>query len=325
MKIELTVNGEPREADVWAGESLLTTLRDRLELPGSKNACEQGECGSCSVLLDGELVCSCLVLAAQARRARGRDRRGPRRRTGRCTPCRRHSRTPAPCSAASARRVSSSQRPISCAAFPIRRTTRSARRSRATSAAAPGTRRSSTRCTWRPVDEHRDEDAAPRPRRDDASSRRRRAEGHRRVRILERPPGRRDALGPDRPQPARARANRRDRYVRSGRHAGRACGSHARGRPRTEDLRARLRGPAGARDRSRALLRRGGGDRRGGGAGAGTPCGRRSARRVRAARAGHRSGASHGDGATPSRPADDGPPRARLSRRPAGRTSCARW
>jgi carbon-monoxide dehydrogenase small subunit len=66
VKIELTVNGEQREADVWAGESLLTTLRDRLELPGSKNACEQGECGSCSVLLDGELVCSCLVLAAQA-------------------------------------------------------------------------------------------------------------------------------------------------------------------------------------------------------------------------------------------------------------------
>ena len=66
MRVELTVNGERREADVWEGESLLTALRDRLELPGSKNACEQGECGSCSVLLDGELVCSCLVLAAQA-------------------------------------------------------------------------------------------------------------------------------------------------------------------------------------------------------------------------------------------------------------------
>jgi carbon-monoxide dehydrogenase small subunit len=66
MKIRLTVNGEPLEADVWAGESLLTTLRDRLGLPGSKNACEQGECGSCSVLLDDALVCSCLVLAAQA-------------------------------------------------------------------------------------------------------------------------------------------------------------------------------------------------------------------------------------------------------------------
>ena len=66
MRIALKINGEPREADVWGGESLLTALRDRLGLPGSKNACEQGECGSCSVLLDGELVCSCLVLAAQA-------------------------------------------------------------------------------------------------------------------------------------------------------------------------------------------------------------------------------------------------------------------
>jgi len=66
MKISVRVNGEEREADVWEGESLLFALRERLGLPGSKNACEQGECGSCSVLLDGELVCSCLVLAAQA-------------------------------------------------------------------------------------------------------------------------------------------------------------------------------------------------------------------------------------------------------------------
>ncbi|HLM32439.1 MAG TPA: (2Fe-2S)-binding protein [Gaiellaceae bacterium] len=66
MRIELTVNGEPHEADVWGGESLLFALRERLGLPGSKNACEQGECGSCSVLLDGTLVCACLVLAAQA-------------------------------------------------------------------------------------------------------------------------------------------------------------------------------------------------------------------------------------------------------------------
>src|SRR2546430_8504657 len=66
MRIELVVNGEPREADIWAGESLLFALRERLGLPGSKNACEQGECGSCSVLLDGTLVCACLVLAAQA-------------------------------------------------------------------------------------------------------------------------------------------------------------------------------------------------------------------------------------------------------------------
>ena len=66
MRIALEVNGEPREADVWEGESLLFVLRERLGLPGSKNACEQGECGSCSVLLDGSLVCACLVLAAQA-------------------------------------------------------------------------------------------------------------------------------------------------------------------------------------------------------------------------------------------------------------------
>jgi carbon-monoxide dehydrogenase small subunit len=66
VRVELTVNGERREADVWAGESLLYVLRERLGLPGSKNACEQGECGSCSVLLDGKLVCACLVLAAQA-------------------------------------------------------------------------------------------------------------------------------------------------------------------------------------------------------------------------------------------------------------------
>jgi len=66
VRIALTVNGEPHEADVWGGESLLFALRERLGLPGSKNACEQGECGSCSVLLDGTLVCACLILAAQA-------------------------------------------------------------------------------------------------------------------------------------------------------------------------------------------------------------------------------------------------------------------
>lgn len=65
MKLSLTVNGHQRDAVIWPGESLLVTLRDRLGLPGSKNACEQGECGSCAVLLDGELVCACLVLAAQ--------------------------------------------------------------------------------------------------------------------------------------------------------------------------------------------------------------------------------------------------------------------
>jgi len=66
LRITITINGEPREADVWPGESLLFALRERLGLPGSKNACEQGECGSCSVLFNGRLVCACLVLAAQA-------------------------------------------------------------------------------------------------------------------------------------------------------------------------------------------------------------------------------------------------------------------
>ena len=66
MRISLTINGEPHEADCWEGESLLFALREKLGFPGSKNACEQGECGSCSVLLDGTLVCACLVLAAQA-------------------------------------------------------------------------------------------------------------------------------------------------------------------------------------------------------------------------------------------------------------------
>jgi carbon-monoxide dehydrogenase small subunit len=64
MRVTLTVNGAERAAEARDGASLLTFLREELELPGSKNACEQGECGSCSVMLDGALVCSCLVLAA---------------------------------------------------------------------------------------------------------------------------------------------------------------------------------------------------------------------------------------------------------------------
>src|SRR5690348_10160481 len=67
MRITTTVNGTAQEVDdVWPGESLLFVLRERLHLPGSKNACEQGECGSCTVLLDGQPVCSCLVPAGQA-------------------------------------------------------------------------------------------------------------------------------------------------------------------------------------------------------------------------------------------------------------------
>ncbi|MGA5115194.1 (2Fe-2S)-binding protein [Streptomyces pseudogriseolus] len=67
MRVHFTVNGRPQQADdVWEGESLLYVLRERLGLPGSKNACEQGECGSCTVRLDGVPVCSCLVAAGQA-------------------------------------------------------------------------------------------------------------------------------------------------------------------------------------------------------------------------------------------------------------------
>ncbi len=67
MRVKLTVNDRPMQADdVWEGESLLYVLRERLGLPGSKNACEQGECGSCSVYLDGLVVCACLVAAGQA-------------------------------------------------------------------------------------------------------------------------------------------------------------------------------------------------------------------------------------------------------------------
>ena len=67
MRITTTVNGERHQVDdVWEGESLLYVLRERMGLPGSKNACEQGECGSCTVMLDGVPVCACLVAAGQA-------------------------------------------------------------------------------------------------------------------------------------------------------------------------------------------------------------------------------------------------------------------
>jgi len=76
MRVSLEVNGRPLAADVWEGESLLYVLRERLGLWGSKNACEQGECGSCSVLLDGDVVCACLVLAGAADGSRVRTVEG---------------------------------------------------------------------------------------------------------------------------------------------------------------------------------------------------------------------------------------------------------
>jgi carbon-monoxide dehydrogenase small subunit len=120
MLVRTNVNGERRERDVWPGSSLLYLLREHLGLPGSKNACEQGECGSCSVWLDGELVCSCLVLAAQAKsevppsraRAGGRSIRCRRRSSGR----RRAMRV--------LRQGSSSRSPTCSSRFPSRRAVR---------------------------------------------------------------------------------------------------------------------------------------------------------------------------------------------------------
>ena len=106
MRVSFTVNGEEHEADdVWEGESLLYVLRERMGLPGSKNACEQGECGSCTVYLDGSPVCACLVAAGQAEGREVRTVEGLAERRATCTRCSRRSSTPARCSAASARRA----------------------------------------------------------------------------------------------------------------------------------------------------------------------------------------------------------------------------
>jgi carbon-monoxide dehydrogenase small subunit len=66
MNVTLRINGEERSVDVAGAESLLTVLRNDLDLPGTKDACEQGECGSCSVIFDGDVICSCLVMAVDA-------------------------------------------------------------------------------------------------------------------------------------------------------------------------------------------------------------------------------------------------------------------
>jgi carbon-monoxide dehydrogenase small subunit len=77
MRLNVEVNGRQRAADdVWEGESLLYVLRERMGLPGSKNACEQGECGSCTVYMDGVPVCACLVAAGQAEGRRVRTVEG---------------------------------------------------------------------------------------------------------------------------------------------------------------------------------------------------------------------------------------------------------
>ena len=105
MRITATVNGETRQADdVWEGESLLYVLRERMGLPGSKNACEQGECGSCTVYLDDVAVCACLVAAGQAQGRTHRHGRGPGLGGGRpASGAAGVHRGRAPCSAGSAR------------------------------------------------------------------------------------------------------------------------------------------------------------------------------------------------------------------------------
>ena len=150
MRVTTTVNGERREVDdVWEGESLLYVLRERMGLPGSKNACEQGECGSCTVYLDGVPVCACLVAAGQAqgreivtveglaRRRRPAPRPAGVRRGGGGAVRLLHSRA-----------AGAGPRPADPGGAP-RPTPRSARRWPATSAAARGTRRSWTPCAWR--------------------------------------------------------------------------------------------------------------------------------------------------------------------------------
>ena len=102
VRIALTVNGVPLEGDVWGGESLLTFLRDTLELPGSKNACEQGECGSCSSSSTGRSSARASCSRRRRRGTRSSRSRGSPARTP-CIRCSRRSSTRAPSSAASAR------------------------------------------------------------------------------------------------------------------------------------------------------------------------------------------------------------------------------
>ena len=100
----LHVNGADMPVrDSWLGESLLDVLRERLGLLGAKGACEQGECGSCSVLVDGALVCSCLVMAASAVGQPIVTVEGDRTPRHGVATCSRRSSTPARCSAVSAR------------------------------------------------------------------------------------------------------------------------------------------------------------------------------------------------------------------------------
>ena len=153
MRVTCTVNGERREADdVWPGESLLYVLRERLGLPGAKNACEQGECGSCTVYLDGHAgVRLPGRRPARPRAATVRHRRGAGRRRASCDPVQEAFVE------AGAVQCGFCTPGLIVAAHDLLRpqpepdaTRRSARRWPATCAAAPATRRSSTRSGWRP-------------------------------------------------------------------------------------------------------------------------------------------------------------------------------
>ena len=325
MKIRLVVNGDAREADVWAGESLLTTLRDTLDLPGSKNACEQGECGSCSVLLDGELVCACLVLAAQADghevttveglRSAGRASRRPaglrrcRRRPVRLlhARARRRDRRPARARPESERRRD--PRGALGKSLPLHRLREDLRRRPARRPRMTTTQQQQAELQRARVgDRGTRHDATPKVTGEFAYSSDLHAAGmlwgvtvrspHAHAKIVELDIS------------AGAADGRRPRRA------------HARRRAGPEDVRPRVRRPARARCGPRPLLRRAGGARRRGGAGAGAACRRRRARRVRGARGGHGHGAGDRAAAAPSGSADDG---ARLPRRRSGRTSSATW
>ena len=275
MKLSITVNGERREADgVWEGQSLLNALRDDLDLPGSKNACEQGECGSCSVYLDGTLVCSCLVLAAQADGrnvttvegiADGENLHAVQQamvdagavQCGFCTPgfvVASHdllSRNPVADRARDPRGAGRQPVPLHGLREDHRRG--QGRVADLTIVKARGMSAPTLPRPRRP---------APRPHRRDHHAHRRRAEGPRRVRVLERHARRRDAVGRDAAQPASARRHLVDRYERGGRDARRARRAHPRRRPRPQDLRDGDRGPARAGLEDHPLPGRGDRDRR---------------------------------------------------------------
>ena len=138
--IRLHVNGRDEMLETSPATSLLTLLRDELGLLGAKNACEEGECGSCSVWVDGDVVCACLVPAAQLE---GRTVRTIEdlAQDATSTASSGRSWTPVPCSAASAHRASSSPSQTSSNESRTPATGRSEKPWPGTSAAAPATQK----------------------------------------------------------------------------------------------------------------------------------------------------------------------------------------